>query len=197
MIDATNETSDTADRWRLSLHEAAHCVVAVALGDEPKPVVVFPDGGLSYGGFFLAPVPDAIVRAAGREAEELATRFLPPNCGDVAADVEATGVPLSIPPSDDETRRHEGVCKRTAAVASDDRMIAEWAITGHEREPKTWAGRVEWVHYQARGVVADNVDSIVAIARRLFITGIVTRFELRLFFPSDGEAVAKTAVEAA
>ena len=58
-------------------------------------------------------------------------------------------------------------------TTDDDRSIALWAITGHEGEPETWAGRVAWVKHQVAGLVADSRPVIQKLADELYRVGAV------------------------
>jgi len=180
-------------RWLLAYHEAGHVVANLALGGEPGGAVLIDDGaggGLALCGYNLRGAQDAILRAAGPVAAEVfADNFPPPEKSEAvcAADVAAFGISPEPALSQTEIAKWR---QDHARGTSDARCLAEWAIEGRENEPATWAGRVAWAQWQARSLLFENAALVLAIARRLFLAGSVSRFDVMLLISAPAQSAS-------
>ena len=189
--------ADTADdrRWRAAIHESAHVAATFALGGKPYGAWIDADGcGSASCGGCLRGTLHAIMCAAGPASAPLADQTAPPETP-AAAPAIVDEIPLAPPLSDEEMMSmHEEL----QFLTTDERTVAEWAITKFESEPEKWAGRVAWVRYQGWAIVRENAGLILAIARRLFLAGRVTSRELYRLVPQPAlEASVATAACAA
>lgn len=172
-------TSDA--RWRTSLHEAAHGIAAIALGDRCLGLVLLDDNsGLAQNDELLGD-RQAFAVGSGPVAEKLAEQYPAPATPPAQSklltvdEIEALPIFQSAPglacqlarmPDD---RRHSDC---------DERFLALWAITGSESVPGSWAGRVEHARRMAGLIVDRNVDAILRVATALFVAGSLSETEI-------------------
>lgn len=164
----------TNNRWSAALHEAGHGVAAVVLAGRCSGVLLDAAGGTAHiddlhGDRF------AFAIAAGPAAESLADLHDAPG-GRVTTPQEVASAPI---PADAD---HDFALACTFAdletvprsAKSDDRLLAEWSLTGREDDPDSWPGRVRFARHVADAIVRDHADAIVRVASRLFIDGRLT-----------------------
>lgn len=151
----------TDRRWVTAVHEAGHIVATRVLGGRSVGAVLFSaGGGAAYVGE-LGAFETALMTACGPAAECLAEVHSPPDVADrgnlpVAETIDCDAA--------EELRADLG--------PSDDRRIAEWAITGHEAEPDRWARRHAWIHREAELLVRRHERAILAVASELYARGV-------------------------
>jgi hypothetical protein len=61
---------------------------------------------------------------------------------------------------------------------TDEHCIAQFCIRGLESEPERWAQRYHLIHHVASRVVSDHRGEILAVARALFMHGILSKSEI-------------------
>jgi hypothetical protein len=164
-----------SERWISACHEAGHGIASLVLGGKCFGLALY-DGGQS-GQASISELDAnryAFAVAAGPAAERLAEEYPAPNCTPAESrtltvdEIESLPVRKTSPylaaqlarTSDD---RKDG--------PSDDRLIALWAIGGHEDQPDSWAGRVAHAHRIAADIVQRNATAIVAVATELYMRG--------------------------
>ncbi len=169
-------------QWLTSLHEAGHCVAALALGGRVESVLRLDDAGMAHS-VELEGGRDVYMTAAGPAAEALAEQYDPPAIEPIAE----TRVIESIQKNDDPGEAADwvvrrGVKKWSRSCIPDDRRLALWAIGGYESEPDRWASRVAFARHIAAQIVDDRQKEIVRIAERLYQTGFLTGDEVSCLF---------------
>lgn len=164
-------------RWETALHEAGHCVAALALGGECRGAVVLPDGGGYAQPIVLDSTQHAYAIAAGAVAEDLAKQHPAPDVeigSRWLTDDEIEALPISQ--SAPLLARRLGSNPRNSD--SDERTLALWAIQGRERFPHEWVSRIEHAKTMAAAIVRRNADAVVRVARALFIAGSLSEQEI-------------------
>jgi hypothetical protein len=155
-------------RWRVSLHEAGHAVAGRHLLRRTARAVVFDDpcGLADLGGEGAVPASfaEALATAAGPAAEVLAEHHAPPES------------PLAVPLEVTYAEEVKPLREKVSRCMPDHIAVARWCIGGIEKQPDRWAKRYNWVHREARILVARHRQEIVEPARRLFERGLVTLF---------------------
>jgi hypothetical protein len=159
------------ERWRIACHEAGHVVAGVMLGGRVTGALIIATGGQAlvdglYSDRF------AFMIAAGPLSESLASSHEPPVCESVVNPEQLASTSVA------GVERDLAIASCFAdleaiprSALSDDRHLAEWAITGREDQPQSWARRVEFCHHVAGQIVDKNAGAIVRIAEQLFIRG--------------------------
>ncbi len=150
----------TDPRWVTAVHEAGHIVATRVLGGRSVGAVLFSAGGAAYVGD-LGAFEDALMTACGPAAERLVELHTPPEVADRA------DLPVA-----ETIDRDTAEDLRADLGPSDDRRIAEWAITGYEAEPDRWARRHAWIHREADLLVRRHERTILAVASELYAHGV-------------------------
>jgi len=151
----------TDPRWVTAVHEAGHIVASQVLGGQSVGAVLFSaGGGAAYVGK-LGAFEDALMTACGPAAERLAEVHSPPDVAD--RDDLPVAETIDCDAAED---------LRVDLGPSDDRCIAEWAITGYESEPDRWARRHAWIHREADLLVKRHERAILAVASELYAHGV-------------------------
>jgi len=171
VADAHGIDPAAARRWVLAVHEAGHVVGALAHGGRPAPVFL-DDAGGACAAFGLRGYTLAIAAACGPAAERLALSDAPP----------------CPAPEDAVLHSQEAVAAMVSEILSgpeavtgptDSRIVAEWAITGFEADPDSWAGRAGEVHQRAAWTVSRNAGPIMILAGELYRCGFVGRATIK------------------
>jgi len=167
---------DLAGRWRTSIHESAHAVVAIVLGGKCDHLTLYPDDSGLASLDQLSPFDLAVSQAAASAAETLLADEIPPGpepkprtiAGREACDVSPS-VDLAVLAS--RIPRGEAV--------SDERAVALFCIAGLEHEPpERWVNRFYTIHAVAQRVVSDHRDSILRVASLLYAKGVLSEGDI-------------------
>jgi hypothetical protein len=163
---------NAAERWRLSLHEAAHAAVWVALNgwDTRAAARVCNRGGYAEPPRGLVYADYVTGTAAAKYGEGLASKYNPPE------------TPPPPPPSPEkntaaELRAYEGAEATYEAVRrgpDDAALVASYCVLSDPTSPDDWKLTYEHVHREAAALVALHAERIVEIARKLYLTGSFT-----------------------
>jgi hypothetical protein len=155
------------ERWRISVHEAAHLVgLSQIPGAVPREAYLKVEGG---GRTCCDRIPNerlttdaAIMTLAGSIAEEeLLPIWPPPQSRKRAAKFHSFGKPAPREP------------REQTATMSDDRYVALWVFNGHESQPDEWRPRYGWLKFHTELWVRGNAKEILKVARRLYRYGSV------------------------
>ena len=161
---------NNSDRWAVAIHEAAHCVCAIALGGQCSR--------LSIGMAVLHRLSDfnyAVAMAAPTAALELLADALPPEIEPAPELLDAADSLADLPPA--EQRAYTTAI--SAGVATDSQTIARYCTSGLELEPpERWVDRYYLIHHHAYQVVRDHQAAILAVARELFARGVLSKSEI-------------------
>jgi hypothetical protein len=153
-------------RWKTCLHEAGHAVAGrLPLKRTIKAVVYSDDVGAAYleiDGGIPRTFEEALAVAAGPAAESLADQYAAPQVQPAPA-LEAAYPEPSVP-----------LKAQLRQSPSDAVAIARWCIGGVEKQPDRWIRRYNWIHREARILVARHRQEIVEAAVDLFRQGAVT-----------------------
>jgi len=153
-------------RWRTALHESGHATACVAM-DVPVRLVLIEGPGAGY--CFHSPAPEAFVKAvivaAGRRGEEYATTTEPPVHVDPRLPQASSPIMMEL--------------TRTIAETANDWpdtpdwvYIRDWAC--REQDFSAWTPRAERIHSLAARTLQLHMGLFIAIARELFVTGLVS-----------------------
>jgi len=151
----------TDPRWVTAVHEAGHIVATRLLGGRSVGAVLFSAGGGAAYVDELGTFEAALMTACGPAAECLADLHSPPDVADRGE--------LPVAETIDRDAAED---LRADLGPSDDRRIAEWAITGCEAEPDRWARRHAWIHREAYLLVRRHEHAILAVASELYAHGV-------------------------
>lgn len=153
-------------RWKTCLHEAGHAVAGRVLLKRSATAVVYDDDrGAAYlgnDGQIPRTFEDALVIAAGPEAEALADLYAPPPTPPPA--------PLTVT----HPRGTAPLIAQMRESLPDAVVIARWCIRGIENQPDRWAKRHCWIHREAQFFVGRHQQEIVEVAKQLFSSGLMT-----------------------
>lgn len=169
------------ERWQTACHEAGHAIASIVLGGKAHGVVLFPGGGGQAQIDELLADRLAYSIAAGPAAERLAKEHPAPTESPVESillsvdEVEALPVFASAPYIACQMARSHEDRKNSA---TDAQILAHWAIRGCEDVPEAWAGRVAHAHRMAAEIVRRNAESIVRVARALFVAGSLSEIQI-------------------
>jgi hypothetical protein len=178
------------ERWKIALHESGHAVSAIVRGGRCDGVALLDDdSGLCQTGELLGN-RDAYCIAAGPAAERLAEEYPAPDCTPPESRT-LTVDEIEQLPLFDTARLVACQMAKTADTrrkfSSDDRLLAEWAISGNESDPESWAGRVAYAHEMAAEIVRHNAATIARIAEQLFVRGSLAESEVKTLFEGKPE----------
>ena len=165
-----------SDRWRTACHEAGHAVAGSELGGRISGLALTENGGGLAGIQGLTGDRHCFMTAAGPAAEYLAAEYDAPEL----PTAEPTP-PEPVTADDPPTRFAFNVARygtHPEQYQTDDRVIAEWAISGRESEPESWAKRVAFAKHVASDIIEKNVGTVMRVATELYIRGRLTRVEI-------------------
>lgn len=162
------------NRWKVSLHEAAHAVAAAVLTRNRVVATLHQSGGgAAWPLDEMTPTDHAIMTAAGPLAEALADHYAAPEIALSAA----SSVPQSSLPTLETIATAETAAElRTIAVRAvpDHVVLARFCIAGIEHQPNRWAQRHAWVQSLSRRLIREHEKHIVEAARVLYLRGVVS-----------------------